>query len=181
MKKVIIVAFVFAIALTVNIAFAGQQGCQNCDHRDNNNSCLCPETSVVNLNGAHVTNNIGANSNTGANGISGIKFGISAMATGSAGAQSIAQTQANWNDISVSTPALGKLTVLNGNWAGVTNNINANANTGNNGISAGCGGASMITGNASAVSSALTIVNTSTIKVDRCCGTPVCGPCGTAN
>lgn len=164
MKKYIIVG-IFVFALTASVALASVPN--NCWCERDKNDCKCPNTSVINANNASTINSITANSGTGGNAIKSV-FGSAVITTGAATALGIAETRANDNNINVTTANWGKLTIFNANNAQTTNIVTANAGTGGNNI--GCAGSSAITtGAASSTASALTVVNTNVIKVDRCC------------
>ncbi|KKS12729.1 MAG: hypothetical protein UU67_C0043G0003 [Candidatus Daviesbacteria bacterium GW2011_GWB1_41_5] len=87
-------------------------------------------------NTAIVTNNVGANANTGLNGVGGGKFVM--VKTGDALAIAGASTTANKNVAVVAgCNCFDDVTVGQGNTAIVTNNVGANANTGLNGVGGG--------------------------------------------
>lgn len=164
MKKIMIVtAFVFAFALTMNVAFA--EGCQQC--RPERESCLCPTTTVTNMNYGTAETNATSNSYSGSNSISKV-WGGATMTTGATSATVLGTSQANYNTIDVTTTPLGKLTVFNANMGHATTNATANAGTGSNTI--GCAGASSLgTGTAASYVEATSVVNTNMVKINRCC------------
>lgn len=127
MKKLLIVSvFVFAFALTANVAFAHDGCCfpiyQSC----------CPKVDINASNYASITNNISSNSNTGYNTILG--KGASLISTGAAWSSSTAYNNANVNQITVYKPLQGTVSITANNGAGVTNTVTAYSNTGYNNI-----------------------------------------------
>lgn len=181
MKKILITGlFIFAFALTANVAFA------NVNYMDNNccfpirHSC-CPEINVNTRNTASIVSNIISKASTGWNSI--IGQGSAAISTGTAGATSEALPQANLNQITVIQPTSGKVNVSASNTASITNMLSSYAKTGGNSINmcecgsqiqcgrrgchnpCPCPTASITTGSAGAVSTATTLVNSNVITI----------------
>jgi hypothetical protein len=176
MKKIAIIGvFVFAIALTANVAFAYDGCCFPV------RKACCPEVNVNVNNCANVQNIIDSKASTGWNKILGGN-GSASIITGAASATSFATTTANQNWIDVAG-ILGKINVTIGNRASVLNTIDAKAKTGGNfidmcecGTNQKCGkhrcynpcpcpDASIRTGAADAMSYAATLVNSNVVNI----------------
>ncbi len=147
MKKLMIVAvFVFAFALTANVAFAN---CGMCGY----NPCPCPDQSNTAIG---VSNNVGASANTGANTTGWSFWKSGTIVTGDAGASASGLNAINSNYAS----GWGSKTQTNKAY-GVSNNVGADANTGAN---SAMGGGYVQTGNAGATAQGVNLVNTN-IKI----------------
>lgn len=164
MKKLLIIPmFVIAFAATATYASA-----QFSDTRSDNfsNSVFNSKVFLENENHAHTVNTILTNSNSGENDpIDGVS--TATITSGSATANGSSDTSANGSIISATQPTVGQTFLRNANFAEITNDIQTFANSGRNNIGSTMGDASITSGNASATSSAVTIVNSNTITVGK--------------
>lgn len=166
--------FAVAFALTASVAFA------NCGCNPGLPNCLCPSTTVVNLNGAKIDSNVSSLANTGDNAIGKGHFSAGVgINTGAAYSGLTSILQANYNEVDIIAPRLGKVMVLNGNMARITSTVGSTADTGGNAVGKGCfSGVGITTGAATSSVNASILVNTNVIKINKCCGIPVCPePC----
>lgn len=150
MKKLLIVGvFVFAFALTANVAFACPGGCGQ-------PICPCPDQSNTAWN---VTNNVSSSANTGGNEIEKGTFnGATSIYTGGAGATTYGINAVNSN---LKSGWSWKSTQSN-NAIVVKNSVSADANTGANEIGKGTfnGGTSIYTNGAGSTTKGINLVNT---------------------
>jgi hypothetical protein len=145
MKKIMIVAFVFAIALTANVAFAGTNNppCNNC--HDNDNKCPCPSTSINQSNNGSISNYTKALSTTGDNSSSSFT-GLASIWTGAAAGSANSNNQLGWNEAFLTGVTTGTLNVNQSNTGAISNATKAYAKTGDNKASSFCGSAIVLTG-----------------------------------
>lgn len=157
MKKLIIMGvFVFAFALTANVAFANC-GCGF--------SWCCPETVVNNSNSAEVWNSVKTISNTGDNEIEGMWLGASAISTGAAVSAAEVQSQVGFNQTEIATPTV-RTYVNNNNSVGLMSSVKTIAKTGDNEIEGGVVGINYVgTGTATSAASVINLVGQSVTKI----------------
>lgn len=141
-------------------------------------ACYIPTRSLLvvdNHSSAETFNNQYAKSNTGFNSITGASHAT--IGTGTATSANYAETQANMTTIEVSSPASSKTIIKNGSYALTQNNQTAKSNSGMNRIGGSVmpatlsvngfapHAATIDTGNAMSSNEAVTLVNSTTIRV----------------
>lgn len=164
MKKILIVGiFVFAFALTMNVAFAGT--CYNSQHQ----VCPCPDQSNTAIG---VTNGISSQAISGGNTISGAFAGGSiytgASISGAAGINAINSNLKTGMSMGTSSQTNTAMFSENG--------ITSGSQSGVNGISGTLvGGGTVVSGASISGAKGINLVNTN-IKIGcSCFGRPTCG------
>lgn len=160
----IAVVSLFVLALTMNVAFARERSDRN--HHGHGDD---PSVNIDVNNHANIDNNIDADANTGDN------RGGAQITTGGAYADALSDTRANRNDVWATIPEDGKVVIDVDNDAHIDNDIDADADTGDNSVHSSRIGrffhsfrtlGTITTGDATAYATAMTIVNDSVVTVE---------------
>lgn len=153
----ILAVFVFAIALTANVAFASFPsfpGCGNCQQQQ---QCPCPATNINQTNSGNIYSITKGEALTGGNWASS-GVGFSSVMSGAGTASAITQNQLGWNAASLTGVTTGSLNVNQSNQGNLYNTTKAAALTGGNKAMTGFGGAMVVSGAGNTGASSINIV-----------------------
>jgi hypothetical protein len=178
MKKLSLILPVFLLLFVAAPAFASWGGDWGNHWDDDNDDCNeCPSIEISSDNDADIDNDVTVGANTGRNDANRNRSrGV--ISTGHALADSLIQNQANSNDtrLDLNWRAGGSVNVSSDNDADVDNDVQVNANTGDNDANKNgryfrrtrtMGVGNISTGDAQAVSTLTTMVNSNITRVNR--------------